>query len=337
MAAPGKSITKYSVLFLAFALVFFTQACKEKKSKPQVTQPTEKQRVEAPVFNADSAYYFVEKQVSFGPRVPGSAAHSQCADWLIDRIDNYADTVIRQDFRSRIYDGRTVAGVNIIASFKPQVGNRILLCAHWDSRPYADHDSNPANHRKPILGANDGGSGVGVLLEIARLMSIQNPDKGVDIVFFDLEDWGEPEWSDKGVPDSWALGAQHWSKNPHRPGYSAQYGILLDMVGAKDAVFTMEGYSMRFAPDIMRRVWNEAHASGYGRFFSMKETGMIADDHYYVNIYAGIPTIDIIQHDPESPTGFFRHWHTVNDDMSHISRETLKATGQVVLNFVYNN
>lgn len=337
MEAHGRSMNRALILLAAIAIVFSAQSCREKKAKQKQDATLLQQRVEAPDFNADSAYLYVERQVAFGPRVPGSSAHVKCADWLTEKLREFADTVVRQEFRSRIYDGRTIAGVNIIASFNPGATSRILLCAHWDSRPYADHDADAANHKKPILGANDGGSGVGVLLEIARVMRAKAPEKGIDIVLFDLEDWGEPEWSEQGVPDSWALGSQYWSKNPHRPGYTAQYGILLDMVGAKDAVFTMEGYSMRYAPDIMRRVWNEAHSSGYGRFFSFKETGMIADDHYYVNTLAGIPTIDIIHHDPQTASGFFPHWHTMNDDMSNISTETLKAVGQVVLNFVYNN
>lgn len=317
-------------------MLLVVDACKKKKSKSQPEVVTV-QRVDAPIFNADSAYDYVEHQVGFGPRVPNTPAHSKCLSWIKSRLDQSVDTVVLQEFRTRLYDGREISGTNIIGSINPTSKNRVLLCAHWDSRPYADHDPDPTKHKSPILGANDGASGVGVLLEIARLMKEKQPAKGIDIVFFDLEDWGEPEWAELGTRDSWALGAQHWAKNPHIPAYHAQYGILLDMVGAEGAVFTMEGYSMYYAADIMRRVWEEAHRSGYGDFFSFRETGMIADDHYYVNEYARIPTIDIIHYDATTGSGFFPHWHTVDDDMDNISKTTLKAVGQVVLNYVYNN
>lgn len=308
------------------------------KDKPSDKEEKPAVQLSIPAFNADSAWHYVDKQVSFGPRVPGTPAHAQCVRWMVDKLEQFADTVIVQDFRTKIYNGKVMNGKNIIASFNPESHNRVLLCAHYDSRPFADHDPDPANHRLPVPAANDGGSGVGILIEIARQLQIQPiTNKGIDIVLFDLEDWGEPSFEEFGADDSWALGAQHWSKNPHIPGYRAMYGILYDMAGAENAVFTMEGTSMYYAPDIMRRVWDEAHNSGYGLYFSFRETGALTDDHLYINQITGIPTIDIIHYDPNTASGFFPYWHTVNDDMEHISRETLKAAGQVGLNYIFKN
>jgi hypothetical protein len=197
-----------------------------------------------PGFNADSAYFYIEKQVAFGPRVPNTAAHKACAVWLENTLKRFTAEVVVQQTRLKASDGTLLDSRNIIASFNPEDKSRVLLCAHWDSRPWADHDPDPANRRKPVPAANDGGSGVGVLLEIARQMSQHNPGLGVDIVLFDAEDYGDHEESASSTQDSWGLGSQYWSRNPHVPGYSARFGILLDMVGANGATFTMEGTSM---------------------------------------------------------------------------------------------
>ncbi|HRZ41414.1 MAG TPA: M28 family peptidase [Bacteroidales bacterium] len=320
-----------AVVMLAMAL----GSCRRKETPPVPDQP-ESPSVSVPVFNSDSAYAFMAAQTAFGPRVPGSKAHEACALWMESQLKRYCDNVTVQPFVARSWDKRLLNGKNIIASFNPDARKRILLCAHWDSRPYADHDPNPANHRKPIDGANDGASGVGALIEVARLLS-QNPlQHGVDIIFFDLEDLGEPQQEQSDLSDTWCLGSQHWSKTPHITGYRAAFGILLDMVGAPDATFFMEGTSMHYAPEIMQKVWNTAHQIGYGNYFIKTESNPITDDHLYINKLAGIPTIDIIHIDPSTPTGFFKYWHTVNDRLENIDKNTLKAVGQTVTQVIYS-
>lgn len=297
-------------------------------------QPKEMTMQPAPTFNADSAFYFIETQVAFGPRVPNSPAHKACANYLVETLQNMGAEVIEQDFIATAFSGTKLESKNIIASFNPNASKRIVLGAHWDSRPFADQDTE--DREKPIDGANDGASGVGVLMEIMRvLQQDKKASVGVDVVFFDSEDYGQPEGMEY-KPDTWCLGSQHWSKNPHKPNYSADYGILLDMVGAKDARFYKEGVSMEYASHIVLRVWKTAEKIGHGHFFVNEETGSITDDHTYVNKYAKIPMIDIIQHDPSSPSYFGKYWHTHDDTMEVIDKETLKAVGQTVLQVIYN-
>ena len=220
------------------AAALLLASCGDKQPKGN-DNPTEKPKktVAVPQFNADSAYQYVAAQTAFGPRVPETQAHAQCADWLTGKLNAWADTVIVQDFRTRLYNGKGIDGKNIVAVFNPKAKKRIVLCAHWDSRPFADHDDDEANRHTPIDGANDGASGVGVLLECARQFKAQpvHENLGIDIVLFDLEDYGPHHEQVMDYYDDennyWALGSQHWSKQPHVYGYKAYYGILLDMVG----------------------------------------------------------------------------------------------------------
>lgn len=293
--------------------------------------------IQIPEFRADSAYAFIERQVSFGPRVPNSQAHLECAQWLEQTLERFAPQVHVQQARVRAWDGTLLNIRNIIGSFDPQNHNRILLAAHWDSRPWADHDPDPANHFEPIDGANDGASGVGVLLEIARMLSQQQPGFGVDIILFDAEDYGQHDQNRGHYPDSWALGSQYWSRNPHRPDYMARYGILLDMVGAKGATFRHEGYSMMYAPNIVREVWARAQSIGYGHYFLNRTSGFVTDDHYYINKIRNIPTINIIHQDDSTPHGFFPQWHTVDDTMEYIDLNTLDAVGQTLREVIFRS
>ena len=294
-----------------------------------------KVRIEVPNFNSDSAYFFVERQVSFGPRVISSKAWDQCSKYLTNKLESYGAKVIVQQAPVTTYDQKKHTLRNIIGSYSPEKNNRIALFAHWDSRHVADYDT--INTSKPILGANDGGSGVGVLLEIARNINLKNPKIGVDIIFFDAEDYGQPENSKfPTMNDSWCLGSQYWSKNPHKQNYFAKYGILLDMVGGKDAEFWQEGISSYYASNIIKKVWDIAHNIGYSNFFIYKKSPQIMDDHYYVNTITGIPTIDIIEYDPFSKTNFNKHWHTHADNMNNVDRETLKAVGQTVMRVIYS-
>ena len=292
-----------------------------------------------PIFDADSAYSFVARQVAFGPRVPGTATHRKCGDYLVEKLRSYGADVVTQDVDLKAYNGDVLKARNIIAQFQPQKAERIMLCAHWDTRPWADSDPDKANHYKPLPGANDGGSGVGVLLEIARQLSMNPTKVGVDIIFFDAEDYGLHENDVEkysGNRHSWALGSQYWAYFPHVAGYNPRYGILLDIVGAPGSVFHHEYYSTYFAPGVVRNVWEWAHKAGYSDYFVNEEGGAITDDHFYVNSTAGIPCIDIINCDPESPNGFGPHHHTMKDDMDWIDAATLKAVGQTVLTVIYN-
>lgn len=311
-------------------------SCGMKSEKPsQPVSEVKQVQVSVPEFNADSAYQYVKRQVDFGFRIPNTPEHAATAAYLSDELRRHGAEVIVQEARVIAYDGTVLNAKNIIGSFSPEKKNRILLFAHWDSRPFADHDPDEANHRKPVTGANDGASGVGVLLEMARLIGKNQPSAGIDIIFFDAEDYGTPEFYEGNyVEDSWALGTQYWARRPHKAGYRAKYGILLDMVGGKDAVFARERISDRYAPQIVDKVWNEAKSLGYGQYFDDTPGGSIQDDHVYVN-KVGIPSIDIIQYVAGNETSFNPQWHTVHDTMEYIDRETLKAVGQTVLSVIY--
>ncbi len=325
-------------LILLGLFVLLATACEQTtKRSYDRSERIKKKHVVVPSFNADSAFYFVEKQVSFGPRVPGSKAHGECAEWLILTLNRFADTTFKQPFKARTYDNVTRNGINIIASFNPEERKRVLLMAHWDSRPFADHDPDPALHKTPIDGANDGASGVGVLLEMARQFQNQSPDVGVDIVFFDLEDWGPPTQLEKYKDEYWGLGSQHWSKSPHIYGYTASYGILLDMVGAENPTFTREYFSNKHAGYILDMVWSIAADLGYADFFLDEDGGAINDDHVFVNRLAKIPSIDIIHLTTESSgKTFFEHWHTSNDNIETINKNSLRVVGEVVMHVVYH-
>ena len=317
-------------------LAIILQSCiSEPQQKPKPTPKKSKVKVDVPAFNSDSAYYFIEKQVSFGPRVISSKGWNNCGIWLEKKLKTYTPNVLVQEAPITTYDGKNHTLKNIIASFSPDKNNRIALFAHWDSRHIAEQDSEEQN--SPILGANDGGSGVGVLLEIARQFSKKNPKIGVDIILFDAEDYGQPENSEFPIKkDSWCLGSQYWSKNPHKQNYFARYGILLDMVGGKDATFYLEGNSSYYAASTLQKVWKKGHQLGFGRNFIYQKSPEVMDDHLYVNYHANIATIDIIEYNPLTKHHFNKHWHTHKDDMDNIDKKTLNAVGQTLLEVVYN-
>ncbi|MBO4581941.1 MAG: M28 family peptidase [Bacteroidales bacterium] len=315
----------FGVLFIGLCIT----ACN--RQSVQKTDNTIEQNIIEPVFDADSAYEYVARQVAFGPRVPNSQAHKQCENYLYSAIAQYADTVVKQNFTAKAYNGSLLEGCNIIASFNPQNANRILLAAHWDTRPFADYDADMANQRKAIDGANDGASGVGILLEIARQLHLQRPETGVDIIFFDIEDYGEPaDERDIYFGENWCLGAQYWVKNTHVPYYHAHFGILLDMVGGKNAHFPKEGTSHYFASSIQDKIWNYAASLGFSQFTN-DIAHAITDDHLYVNQQLKIQMVDIIDIDPYSPTGFNATWHTLNDNMENIDKQTLDKVGKLVM------
>lgn len=292
----------------------------------------EEQGNEVPEFNADSAYHFVETQVNFGPRNPNSEGHERTEDYLMSKLREYAgsQSVFPQHFTHAGYDGDTLQLTNIIAAFNPESSNRILLSAHWDTRPRSDQDS--VGSEQPILGADDGASGVAVLLEIARLMSEHDPPIGVDLVLFDGEDYGR-----EGDTQQYFLGSRYWSNNPPVSGYNPRFGILLDMVGGEEAQFPQEQNSMDYAPALVNEIWSIAAEMGYEARFVDEPGVAILDDHVVVNQITGIPMIDIIRHEPDTEElEFAPYWHTKNDDMDIISRQTLEEVGKVLAELIYN-
>jgi hypothetical protein len=326
---------KYS--FLLFCCFFFLIiSCEENKTTSDTQTTTSTSLIKVPPFNADSSYHYIEKQISFGPRVPNSDAHAKCATWLIKNLKNHADTVYVQAAQAKAYDGTVLNFKNIIAAFNPLNKNRIILAAHWDTRPYSDQDKDQSQWRNPIDGANDGASGVAVLLEIARQLKVQKIEIGIDIILFDAEDYGQPSFSKLPQSnDSYCLGSQYWSNNKHIQNYSAQYGILLDMVGAKGSTFLLEDFSMQVNPDLMRKVWNKAHQLGHTQYFLFQKTAAITDDHFYVSTIGKIPMIDVISLHPQNIYSFHESWHTQNDNISIIDKNVLLAVGETVLHTIY--
>jgi len=318
-------------IFLISFLFVLLASCNDKNSNTNQTEDVDTGQIVAPAltrqFNEDSAYLQVLNQVNFGPRVPGTKTHKQCFDYLVKTLRPLADTLYLQYSTALTFDKKTIPVMNVIASFNPSATRRILLCAHWDTRPFADQDFKDQD--KPILGANDGASGVGILIEIAAVLKKQPVDIGVDIVLFDAEDWGDNSGK---VEDSYCLGSQYWAKNPHTPSYKADFGILLDMVGAPNAVFGFEGYSLAEAQTYLSMVWSSASNAGYSNYFKNFERGYVTDDHVYVMKNLKIPMIDIIDCDVNTASHFGKYWHTHSDNMDAIDRKTLKAVGQTLLN-----
>jgi len=274
-----------------------------------------------PQFDADNAFLYLEKQCAFGPRVPGSAAHQQCRDYLVSTLRLYADQVTTQPFMFTFgKPAKSVTATNIIAAFQPQKRDRILLCAHWDTRPWADMDKDPKNHNQPVVGANDGASGVAVLLEIARILYMHKPQIGIDIVLFDAEDAGE-----YGVDESWTLGSAAFVRQ-YRGKLTPRYGILLDLIGDADLDVYKEGFSNEYAKPIVDLVWQQAAALGIKEF--IPEVRHIVTDDHLAFLKAGIPCIDIIDFD-------YPWWHTIHDTPDKCSSVSLGKIGTVLVHLIY--
>lgn len=323
-------------LLICTIFAVLTIACENETQNDATTDTdtaTKPAAVSVPRFDRDSAMVYVQKQTEFGSRIPNSEAHRQTKEWLSAKLADFGATVIEQDFTADLYTGESYEATNIIGQYNPEHSKRVILAAHWDSRFTADHDPNEENHDEPVMGADDGASGVGVLLEIARQLQANPIDLGIDIILFDAEDNGDG--SEDGDYRTWCLGSQHWARNFHVSGYEAKFGILLDMVGAKNARFTKDGISMAYAPNIMNKVWKLAQSMGYGAYFVDVPTRELVDDHLFVNQIAKIPMIDIINRPADTETLFVAHWHTTEDTFDKIDPRTLRAVGQVVLATIY--
>ena len=321
------------IAFMALLIGAFSCSADTSKS---ATAKSPTRAIEIPQFSADSAFHYIEKQLAFGARVPGTEAHAQTAQWLAAELRRHGAAVTVQQGTVTAYNGTRLPIYNVVGSYRPELSHRILLLAHWDSRHIADHDPDSQKRHKPVPGANDGASGVGVLLELARLAGEKAPSIGIDIMMVDAEDYGAPEdWQGARSENTWALGTQFWCRRPHIAGYRASYGILLDMVGAEDAKFHKEYFSKYYAGGFVDMIWETAARLGHGRYFLPSEGGAITDDHYFINRMAGIPTLDIIHTEIEGEGTFFPYWHTTEDTLDKIARPTLQAVGETLVHTLW--
>lgn len=297
-----------------------TESAEQTATQKESSKPTYR----IPQFNGERAFDYLLAQTKFGPRVPNTDAHRNCLSFLGTELRKLADTTYLQPFTHKGYEGKPLYFTNIIASWNTRATQRILLCAHWDTRPWADQDPDPKNHTKPILGANDGASGVAVLLEIARHLKTQPPSLGVDIVLFDGEDYGKSG-------ENYLLGSKYFAKNKSF-SVTPEFGILLDMVGDAQLEIPQEKTSIFYAPDIVKMVWSTARDVGSTAFIDAIG-GDIYDDHIPLN-EAGIKTIDII--DFNYPDQSHRYWHTLEDTPDKCSAESLEQVGKVLLHLIYS-
>ena len=323
------------IIFIAVAVLLPScKSCNEKSGAAAATDShtaAPAPKINIPSFEPDTAYAAILTQVALGPRVPGSEAQKKCAAWMLGRLQPVCDTVYRQMAIVTGGDGKKLPCINLIGVINPAAKNRILLLTHWDSRPWADQDTKDKD--KPILAADDAGSGVAVLLEVARQLKMQGLSKelGIDILLTDVEDYGKTKWGE----NSYCLGTQYWANHPHVAGYKAAFGILLDMVGARGAQFPLEGLSTKYAPAEQQMVWQAAGHAGYSSYFTYDDAAPITDDHVPINQITGIKTIDIINLSGNGQSPFAPHWHTHADNMEIIDKKTLKAVGQTLLQVIY--
>ncbi|MBP5392768.1 MAG: M28 family peptidase [Bacteroidaceae bacterium] len=327
---------KKTFLWLLFIVALLFASCEGKTRKSSSISDTIA-LAPCPQFNAGNAFLYIKEQCEFGPRVTGSEASRLCGDYLVERFKELGADVEEQFADVTIWDGTKLPARNIIAHINPGNSDRILLCSHWDSRPWADNDPDEANHRTPVPAANDGASGVAVMLEICRLLQEKPVQVGIDMICFDAEDLGTPLWEEDriGSSDTWCLGSKFWAERARMDNYKARYGVLLDMVGGFGATFLREGISRQLAEPIVNRVWQLAGQLGYRQFFPLKDGGYVTDDHINVND-AGIPCIDIIPHYNDGPSSFGPTWHTLKDTPDNIDTNVLEAVGQTLTQLIYN-
>lgn len=337
-----KFLRKYNLLFLGcvcsgiVATATLFPSCKGTKGAPEVDTIA---LAPAPAFIADSAMAYVEAQCAFGPRVPGTKAHEDCGDWIMSTFKGFGAEVSELRTTLNGYDGQPLPCRNLQARLNPDAGDRILITAHWDSRAWADNDPDAQNHHSPVMAANDGASGVAVMLELARIIHETGLNYGIDFICFDLEDQGTPQWAETDAEDDdfWCLGSKYWAEQAYAIGYQARFAINLDMVGGRGCRFAMEGFSQRYGQTLVSMVWHLAHQLGFGDYFPLRESGFVTDDHLPINQIAHIPAIDIIPHFDGGPSSFGPTWHTVSDTPNAIDPEVMRAVGQTLLQLIYND
>ncbi len=287
-------------------------------------------------FDEDSAYHFILQQISFGARVPNSSAHDSCSLFLINKLKSYNAKIIVQNAEVTSFDGKVLKIKNIIAQFDTSKTERIMFFAHWDSRFISDYETDSIKYHTPVLGANDGASGVAVLLEVARQISSRSADVGVDIIFFDAEDQGEPTKDSVYNEKSWCLGAQYWANNQHVEDYQPLYGICIDMLGATNATFTKEDNSRHFSGYLTKKLWERASEIGHSKYFVNELSNPILHDHLFISKLTGIRTLLIIDYSYNNAKGFPDYWHTNNDSIQNVDKNTLNAVGELLLNLIYS-
>ncbi len=279
-----------------------------------------------PPFDGEAALELARTQLAYGPRVPGTEAHRRAVDWMESYLTPLASVVQRQPFQVfNPHSGETVEAWNLIASFYPQKRQRVMLCAHFDSRPIADHEDPVVD--EPIDGAADGAAGTAVLLQMARVLAENEPQYGVDLVLFDAEDTGLTNaWPDY---EHWFQGSRYFSQVARQTGYRPWFAVLIDLIGTPDAVFGKEGFSVQYAPDVVDRVWNLAADLGINRF-EQRGTGSLYDDHWILNREGGIPTIDITMMTQNYPA-----WHTREDTFEQLDAGSLADVGRVLVALLF--
>lgn len=319
---------KISILFIVALL--FLAACNSNQNQ-QKSETEVVVKLVSPDFNPDSAFAYTKAQVDFGPRIPSTSAHAKCAAYLVQKFKSFGANVMVQEAPAKTYDGKTHRLKNIIATFNSEKKQRVLISAHWDARPFSDQDPDSSMRNKPFDAANDGASGVAVMLEMARQIQLKAPSVGVDFILWDIEDYGK---ANDQTPNetTWCIGSQYWSKNVHQKNYKPLYAINLDMVGGGNAQFTQDEISRKYAPAIVKKVWDIGNEIGYSAYFINVTSGSLIDDHFWVN-QAGIPCVDIIHY--ADANGFYINWHTQLDNLNNIDKNTLKAVGQTVLETIY--
>jgi glutaminyl-peptide cyclotransferase len=319
------------LLILPLLTLLYLQACTNDKSTEETTTEVAEVKLVSPTFDADSALAYTKAQVDFGPRIPSSAAHAKTAKYLVDKFKSFGAAVMVQEAPAKTYDGKSHTLKNIIASFSPAKKERVLISAHWDARPFSDQDPDESMRDKPFDAANDGASGVAVILEMARQIQQKQPNVGVDFILWDIEDYGKSQ-DETPNETTWCIGSQYWAKNKHVADYKPLYAINLDMVGGGNAQFAQDEVSRKYAPNVVKKVWEIGNEIGYSAYFINVISGSLIDDHFWVN-QAGIPAIDIIHFTDAS--GFYMNWHTQLDNLNNIDKNTLKAVGQTVLETIY--
>jgi Zn-dependent M28 family amino/carboxypeptidase len=322
-------------IIIILTLVLTVSCGGRKVTTPSTASVT---NIEIPEFNADSAFHYIKMQTDFGPRVPNTEAHLKCSAWLTAKLSKLGAKTYVQGFETVTFDNNKLQCYNIIGSYNPESTTRVILCSHWDSRPWADNDPDPKKHHTPVPAANDGASGVAVMMELCRQIQ-QNPVKiGVDFVCFDAEDMGTPDWAENSDDraDTWCLGSLEWAREARAMGYRARYGVLLDMVGGRGSTFSREAVSRQYADPVVDVIWRLARQLGYGHYFPMQDGGALIDDHVNVNRIARIPCIDIVPYFKYGPSSFGPTWHTVSDTSENIDPHVLEAVGQTLTQLLYN-